>query len=77
MITIFLLRFANSFRWWLDVSVVRLSFQHIDCRYQILENIIRPVDPIFVISRINFYIGVFRENIISGALTSSDEISSV
>ena len=64
MVTIFLFRFANSFRWWLDCSVVRFSLQHVDRGYQILKNIIRPVDPIFVISRIIFYIGVFRETII-------------
>ena len=72
MITIFLLRLANSFRWWLDDSVVRFSLQHIDRRYQILKNIISTVDPIFEISRIEFYIGVIRENIIPSALTSSD-----
>ena len=37
IISVFLFRFANFFRWWLDVGFVRLSFEHIDRSYQILK----------------------------------------
>ena len=54
------------FRWWLDVGFFRFSLQHIDGGYQILKNIIL-FRAVFKISRMKFYIGVFRANIIQAS----------